>query len=63
MSLQASRGQKPDTQETVELDYVNVGELDYVNPSVPAAEGRTSEEEGAQAADERLQGAVYTRSL
>lgn len=43
VSLQASRGQKPGTQENIELDYYNLG--------VPAAEGGPTEEEGAQGAE------------
>ncbi|XP_053197800.1 scavenger receptor cysteine-rich type 1 protein M130-like [Scomber japonicus] len=43
MSLQASRGQKSDPQENIELDYINLG--------VSRAEGEPAEEEGAQGAE------------
>ena len=52
MSLQASRGQKSGPQENIELDYYNLG--------VSRAEGEPAEEEGAQGAEQDLQGATQT---
>ncbi|CAK6980724.1 uncharacterized protein LOC122983784 isoform X3, partial [Scomber scombrus] len=48
----ASRGQKSDPQETIELDNYNLG--------ASRAEGEPAGEEGARGAEQDIQGATQT---